>query len=184
MTGSSISILALYQWDPTIFDGLQLPGDLDRDAVIQNILIEYAGIEVIYPSSDFMKMAIKAWSDIRQDDWKRMYKVLETDYDPFINIRRDEVRTIEQNRNLYSNGTTTDQVSAFNSSDFSNRSKSIGNTTDGGSVVMKETFHLEGDSAITDVQDVLRKEMEVRIKYDMYQVILDEFKNRFLVLVY
>jgi hypothetical protein len=184
MTGSSISIYGLYQWDPTIFDGFTVPDGLDRDAIIENILIEFAGIEVLYPDSSFMKQAITAWSRIRLDDWTRMCKVLQTDYDPFINIRRDEVRTIEQNRNLRSTGTNTDQVSAFNTSDFSNRSKQNLNSTDSGSVVTKETFHLEGDSAITDVQDVLRKEMEVRIKYDIYQVIIEEFKKRFLVLVY
>lgn len=184
MTGSSISILGLYQYDPTIFDGLQLPSELDKDEFINNLLVEYAGLEVLYPNADLIKSVIASWSKIRIDTWTRMQEVMYKQYDPFINIRRDEERIIEQNRNLMSNGSTTDQVSAFNEQSFSNRSKQTGSTTDTGNVVTKETFHLEGDSAITDVQDVLKKEMEIRIRFDMYRVILDEFKKRFLIMVY
>ena len=184
MTGSSISILGLYQFDPTIFDNLQLPYGLDKDELVSNILIEGADLEVLYPNADFIKAAIGSWSAIRLSTWKRMQAVLGKDYDPFINIKRDEVRTIEQSRNLFSEASTTDQVSAFNETSFSNRSKNSGNSKDTGNVLTKETFHLEGDSAITDAQDVLRKEMEVRIRFDMYRIIIDEFRNRFLILVY
>ena len=53
-----------------------------------------------------------------------------------------------------------------------------------GTVTTTETFHVEGDSAITDAQDVLKKEMDVRIRYDLYRLILAEFKERFLLRVY
>lgn len=181
---ASISILGLYQYDPTIFDGLVLPEDLDHDDLVDNLLIEYAGMEVIYPDPDFMKDAIAKWSAIRLHTWNRYQRVLYENYDPFINIKRDEIRTIEQNRDLQTSGTNVNQVSAFNETDFTNRDQTVGEGTDTGTVTTKETFHVEGDSAITDAQDVLRKEMEVRIRYDMYRLILDEFKKRFILMVY
>ena len=60
MTGSSISILGLYQFDPTIFDNLQLPDGLDKDELVSNILIEGADLEVLYPNADFIKAGAPA----------------------------------------------------------------------------------------------------------------------------
>ena len=181
---ATISILALYQYDPTIFDNIELPDALNKNVFVQNLLIEYAGMEVIYPNPSFIKDAISAWSKSRIYSWKRYQIVLCENYDPFINIKRDEKRTITQDRDLTSEGTNTEKVSAWNESTFANRGQTTGLNTDTGTVTTTETFHVEGDSAITDAQDVLRKEMEVRITYDLYRLILDEFKKRFLVLVY
>ena len=181
---ASISILALYNYDPTIFDQLVLPDSLDKTDLVNNLLLEFAGIEVLYPDPNLMKDAIGAWSRMRLHTWKRFEDVLYENYDPFINIKRDEVRTITQDRDLQSSGTTTGKVSAWNESSFTNRDQQDGISSDTGTVTTTETFHVEGDSAITDAQDVLRKEMEVRIKYDLDCLILDEFKRRFLIMVY
>ena len=181
---ASISILALYQYDPTLFDDLVLPDELDHDDLVDNLLMEYAGMEVIYPDPDFMKEAIGKWSRIRLHTWNRYQAVLYEDYEPFINIKRDELRTIEQQRDLTSSGSNTDLVSAWNETSFTNRGQTIGESTDGGTIMTTEHFHVEGDSAITDAQDVLRKEMEVRIRYDLYRMILDDFKHRFILMVY
>ena len=181
---ASISILALYQFDPTIFDDLQLPDELDHDTLVNNILIEYAGMEVLYPDPEFMKTAIAAWSSSRLHTWQRYQRVLYEDYDPFINIKRDEVRTITQERDLNSSGTNTDKTSAWNETNFTNRSQVEGTSSDTGTVTTTENFHVEGDSAITDAQDVLKKEMDVRIRYDLYRLIIEEFKERFIIMVY
>ncbi len=179
-----ISIRGLYNWDESLFDGMVLPEELDHDVLVQNIVNDYAEMEVLYPDSDFMKEAITQWSKMRFHAWDRMKEVLYEDYDPFINIKRDEVRTITQTRNLSSDGTSTNQVTAWNSMQFADRERDSSNIKDTGSVTTTEHFHVEGDSAITDAQDVLKKEMDVRIKYDLYHIIMSEFKERFLLMLY
>lgn len=181
---ASISILALYQYDPTIFENIELPNALNKNTFIQNLLIEYAGMEVLYPDPDFMKQAITTWSRSRIYSWNRYQIVLYENYDPFINIKRDEIRTITQERDLTSEGSNTDKVSAWNETSFTDRGKTEGLSYDTGTVSTTEHFHVEGDSAITDAQDVLKKEMQVRIEFDLYRLILDEFKKRFLIMVY
>ena len=181
---ASISILGLYQFDPSIFDNMELPSELNKNTFVQNLLIEYAGMEVLYPDPDFIKTAITSWSKSRIYAWNRYQTVLYEKYDPFINIKRDELRTITQERDLTSEGTNTDKVSAWNESSFTNRGQTDGLSYDTGTVTTTEHFHVEGDSAITDAQDVLEKEMKVRIRYDLYRIILDEFKRRFLIMVY
>ena len=179
-----ISIRGLYTWDSSLFDGMTIPEELDRDVLVQNIVNDYAEMEVLYPDADFMKDAITQWSQMRYHAWDRMKDVLYEDYDPFINIKRDENRTITQSRNLSSDGTSTNQVTAWNSIEFADRERDNSNIKDTGTVTTTEHFHVEGDSAITDAQDVLKKEMDARIKYDLYHIIMTEFKERFLLMLY
>ena len=186
---ATISILGLYNWDPTIFDDMVMPSytdkegtefKLDRDTMIDSILIELGELETLFPNAEKMKEIIGIWSRRREPSWSRMYRVLIEDYDPFINIKRDELREIKQERDLA--GTYSGKVNGWNSSTAVDRDSS--DTTDKGTVTTTEHFHVEGDSAITDAQDVLKKEMEIRKTYNMYEVIIEEFKRRFCLMVY
>ena len=177
---TKLSLLGLYNWDNTIFDGLKLPSELDKEELVNNLLMELAELTILYTDSDFMKKAISSWSSIRLHTWERMAKVLYEDYDPFINIKRDEVRTIVQERDLMGTGNTKVNAWETNTPQDQNSSE----TTDTGTIKTTETFHVEGDSAITDAQDVLKKELDVRLQYDMYRIIIEEFKQRFCLLIY
>lgn len=188
ITKATLSILGLYRFDPTIFNEMSLPAVItdkgDEHLVYEQILLEYAELEVLYPDPAIMKQAIAVWSQSRFHVWTRMADVLYEDYDPFINIKRDERREITQTRNLASTGEAENKVSAWNDTTYSDRSKTGTSSTDTGTVSTVETFHVEGDSAITDAQDVLKKEMEVRIKYDLINIIVREFKDHFLLQIY
>lgn len=188
ITKSTLSILGLYNYDPTIFDDMALPAvitDKGNEYLIHSsILLEYAEMEVLYPDPNVMKQAIAIWSKSRFHAWTRMAEVLYEDYDPYINIKRDEVRVITQERDLAGSGTSTNKVSAWNANTYSDRSMNDTQTTDTGTITTTESFHVEGDSAITDAQDVLRKEMDVRIEYDLINIIKEEFKTRFLLEIY
>lgn len=177
---AKLSLLGLYNWDNTIFDGLKLPTELNKEEFINNLLMEVAELTVLYTDSDFMKKAISSWSNMRYHTWERMTKVLYEDYEPFINIKRDEVRTILQERDLAGTGNTKVNAWETNTPQDQNSSE----TTDTGTIKTTETFHVEGDSAITDAQDVLKKELDVRLQYDMYKIIIEEFKSRFCLLIY
>ena len=186
--GQIISILGLYNYDPTLFDDMYLPPQADRDTLINNLVMDLAEVEVVYPSPDFMKQAIKMWSEKRRLTWDRIAMVLTEPYDPFVNIKRDEVRTILEERDLKgtADGTNTELTNAYNAGTGTERGQTVtsGNTTDTGNVKTTETLHVEGDSAITDAQDVMKKEVEIRALYDLYDFIINDFKKRFCILVY
>lgn len=185
--GQTLSIMGLYAYDHTVFDNMVLPDQLDRDTLINNLVLELAELEVIYPSADLMKTAIGYWSKSQLHNWERIALVLYKDYDPFINIARDEVRTVEENRDLYgtNRGTNTSNVNAWNDGSV-NRGTDVGDfkTTEGGKIVTRETYHLEGDSAIRDAQDVAREEIKLRTEYELYKYIINGFKQRFCLMVY
>lgn len=183
-TSINMSLLGLQYYDPTIFDDMVIPEELDRDVLIQNIVMECAEMTILYPSAPMMKQAIGYWSQMRLHAWERMAEVLYEKYDPFINIKRDEVRTIEQDRNLKDDGTSIGSVNAWNTGEATERDRNTNSNTYTGKVLTKETFHVEGDSAITDAQDVARKEMDLRIRYDLYNYIISDFKSRFCLQIY
>ena len=211
-TRAKLSILGLYDWDKHIFDNLVIPDTLNKTELVYNLLMETADLTVVYPDSDFFKMAVGHWSQIRLHAWERMSRVLYEDYDPYINIKRDETREIIEERNLKGtedytkdlDGTssnhsgTTVKVNAWETATLQDQSNTTANdsgsvnstdtldreTTDTGTVKTTEHYHVEGDSAITDAQDVLVNEINARVKYDLYRIIIDEFKQRFCLLIY
>lgn len=190
-TGARISTLGLYSYDPTLFSKMELPEEIDRDSFINYLLLQTSELPLLYGDADFMKNMIGIWSANRIGTWERMARVLYEDYDPFINIKRDEERTETETRDLVSQGeassSTRNDVNAWeqeqspttgsNTSD----SSSVANT---GTITRHETYHLEGDSAITDAQDVARKEIQMRQQFNLINIIINEFKNEFCLNIY
>lgn len=195
-----MSLIGLYYADNTLFSTMQLPtytteeddgnGNMitivhqyiDRDILTNNLLMECAETGVIYSDADFMKYAIGQWSAKRLHAWEKYAQVLYKDYDPFINIRRHEDRVITEDRDL-ANGMSVN-VNAWDDSSADGVLRNKQSGTDTGTVTTTESFDLEGDSAITDAQDVARKEIELRRMYDLYDLIIKEFRRRFCILVY
>lgn len=182
--GLILSPMALYNFDGTLFDGLVLPDQLDRDIMISTILIETSNMSVIDPSFPIMKESIRVWSQSKLRSWQKQAIVLYEDYDPFINIKRDEVRTTIQDRDLKGTNTGKVSVAAWDASDMTDRQSNDISSTDTGKITTTETYHLEGDSAITDAQDVAIKEIKLRAEYEMYNIILQDFKKKFCIQVY
>lgn len=181
---SKISLLGLYNWDNTIFDGLKLPEEINKDDLVNNLLMELAELTILYPDSDFLKKAITSWSNMRLHTWEKIARVLYEDYDPFINIKRDEVMTILQERDLKGTGQANTSVNAWETDIPQEQNSTDTKSTDTGTVKTTEHFHVEGDSAITDAQDVMEKEIKTRVKYDLNRIIIDEFRQRFCLLIY
>lgn len=186
--GQLLSIMGLYNYYPAIFDNFKVPKQIDKQVLINNLILELAELELLYPSADLMRTAIGYWSDSRIHEWERVADVLYNDYDPFVNIKRDERRTIHQTdgSSTSSQGTGTNNTLGWNNGGMTPRDSSQTNITgnDQGELHRTETYHLEGDSAIRDAQDIVKLEIGIRSEYDLYSYIITEFKNRFCLLVY
>ena len=235
--GELLSVLGLYQFDNTLFDEIVLPNEINKDVLIENILLDCAELEIVYPSPNVMKSAIGIWSKSRIKSWNDMKNVLIVEnYRPFINLERKEKGYDLETRNLKTKGndtsnsttnssidtssnssstqtqdsTTTDKISAFNSSNFENKEQSIvdndsttnienseessetitnastnNSNLDNTGTIKKDYEHtFEGDSAMFTKQNIIEQEMEMRLKYDLYKIIIDEFKKKFCLLIY
>ena len=88
---ATMSLLGLYQADPTLFDNLELPEGLEADTLRDNMISELAELEVIYPDPVFMKSAIGFWSKKQIRVWTELYDTLLYEYNPIWN--KDGTRT-------------------------------------------------------------------------------------------
>lgn len=143
-----ISILTLYQIDDTLFDNMELPSrpftdrgyddlfltgwDLDKDTLVENLLMELAELNVLYTDPAFMKYAITTWSKKNKAVWQALYETLFFKYNPIWNKDGTLKHSAEETRNL-ANGLT---VSGTGSGTVN---ETTGNTrvTDAGEVIQR-----------------------------------------------
>ena len=90
---ATMSVMGLYNWDNTLFDLMQIPEALDRQDLIENLLVELAELEVIYPNPVVMKNLIGVWSNKQLDIWNRLYATTQYEYNPIENYDRQESGT-------------------------------------------------------------------------------------------
>ena len=99
--GATLSILGLYNADDTIFDLMQFPSkftETQKDIVKNNILVEAAELEVLYPNPVVMKNIIGLWSAKENPYWERVYNASLEEYNPIENYRRTETEQIADDR--------------------------------------------------------------------------------------
>lgn len=186
MRGTKISVLGLYYANADLFSEMQIPSQLSLQTLRENLLVECSDLEVIYPDADFMQSAIKIWSAKMIHNWQLQADTLYTAYDPFINLKRDEYRTITETHDLAAGNTQTNNVNAWDDSSATGVTRNIVTdaATDTGTLTTEEEYHMTGDSAIKDAQDVARAEIKLRNDLEMYNIIIQDFKKQFCLLVY
>ena len=123
---ATLSILGMYEYDSTIMDGLinnlptpdKVPTDsypglfytpeaLDSDALITELLLECAELEVLYPAAATMAQAINVWAITRKKVWQDYYNTMWYRYNPIWNKDGTITRTETEERNLASSDATT-----------------------------------------------------------------------------
>lgn len=204
---ATLSIMGLYNYDNTIFDGLTPPADLDKNTLIDYIMMECANLELLYPDFPVMKRLITSWAGARAHSWERLYQSTVQNYNMIHNYDRYEEWTDTSSRttsgnsftadttNTTSSGTTNTSKAAYNaaemtptesvSSSATANSTGSGNSSNTGSETGSggHEGHLYGNIGVTTAAQMLSEERDL-YKWDVYQAIAQEFKERFCILVY
>lgn len=140
--GANLSIMGLYQNDNTVLDLMEFPEDFteaQKQNVKENILVECAELEFLYPAPLVAKNIIGIWSKKEVPYWDRVYKASLLEYNPIENYRRNETETIEDGRTEEHSGTDTNTAGG---SDAMARTGSDTNTESG-----TESFRRTGTDA-------------------------------------
>lgn len=99
-----LSIMGMYEYDDSVFDGLDIPTYTDSDntvhiidktTVINNILLNCAEMELLYPNFDTMKLAIGVWSAANQETWSKLIETQFIKYNPIWNVDADETEKLQ-----------------------------------------------------------------------------------------
>lgn len=81
---------ALSRDNLSLFDNLNLPSDIDKDTVVDNIMLEGADFEVLYADPYFMRAAIGTWSNKHYRTFEKWIAALNLEYNPLENYDRQE----------------------------------------------------------------------------------------------
>lgn len=171
-----MTVLGLYNYNDTIFNSMQLPDGVDPDNVVSNLLMELAELEVIYPSWITMQRAIADWSRSRVRSWERMLQALNADYDPVENYDRRE----EWTDGADSSGGYKNKVAGFNVGEQTDSNSSEQQTKSSAT----HSGRIHGNIGVTMAQQMIQSELDLRAVNDIVQIIVNEFKKRFCIMVY
>lgn len=97
MSTMKLSILGLSKWleneGGDLFENLTLPAGIDKDVVINKIILDSADLEALYSDPYFMQEAIGTWSSMWQRTFQKWYDALQIEYNPLDNFDRHEEYT-------------------------------------------------------------------------------------------
>ena len=245
MLRSRLDLLGIYKFDNTVLDLLELPEDedgnelIDRDALKDNLLMDTAEMEILYPDASFLKLAIGSWSKKQVPIWSELYNSTQFEYNPIWNVDgtvveerdlagtdyRTDDHTTERThddsmerthddtleRTHDDTLTTKNDVFGYNSATAAPESEVTADhdgtitdahtgtitdahtgtitdtdtgtinhdTTDTGSITTTRT----GNIGITSTQSLIKEQRDV-VQFNIMDYIINDFKNRFCLLVY
>lgn len=229
MMRASLDLLGIYRIDNTVLDLLEVPEDgdgnelIDKDTLKDNLLMDTAEMEILYPDASFLKLAIGSWSKKQVPIWSELYASTQYEYNPIWNVdgtvveerdlagtdyRTDDhttERTHDDQMERTHDDTVTTDVSTYgyNSSTAAPTDKSEAahdgtitdahtgtitdtdtgtinhDTTDTGSITTTRT----GNIGVTSTQSLIKEQREV-VQFNIMDYIINDFKNRFCLLVY
>ena len=245
MLRARLDLLGIYNYDNTVLDLLEVPEDedgnelIDKDILKDNLLMDTAEMEILYPDASFLKMAIGAWSKKQVPIWKELFESTQFDYNPIWNVdgtvvedrdlkgtdyRTDDHDTTRTHGDTmtrthgdtmtrtHGDTLTTDSFTyGYNSSTAAPTDKVVaahtGTTSDGhtgtiadahtGTISDKDTGTIKHDTSdtgkvtttrtgnigVTSTQSLIKEQRDV-VQFNIMDYIINDFKNRFCLLVY
>ena len=194
---SYLTIWGMLQANPHLFDNFDVPEDLDKQNIVDNIVLEGMDLEVLYADPVFLQSAISVWSAKQLPVWEHLYATTQYEYDPIENYNRHEeyVEPVTV-RTDTGQGTDTveDYTSGFNSGSSSATTPKSKTLTKPGATYtskiasaldgdMTSTGHIHGNIGVTTSQQMIEQEREIA-KLNISDLIVQEFKQRFLLMIY
>lgn len=185
---ATLTVLGLYNYDNTIFGGFVTPASINPEILRDMIFTEAGELETIYPNPNLFKQILYSWSTSKLMDWTKIEAALNSEYSPIENYDRTEEHIDNYNRNLSESGkgNSTTSKAAFNSptliqtdGDNSNDSR-----TYSGGDNRKINIHTHGNIGVTTNQQMIEAEIALRTTHNLYNIIVNDFVNKFCVGVY
>lgn len=191
---------------PALFDGLQVPEGVDKETVIENLLISTMELEVMISSGPVMARALGVYSETMLPSWTRYAKALGLDYNPLntdehertLNHTGDNSSTRTPNLTTtgQNNGsdTTTRDVTGFDSAQLQTAEKNTTQLGTGNTITSSGTDTTKGTAKYQDKEDsrgrtgksaqsLVLSEIAVASE-NVVAKIVEDIKQKFCLLVY
>lgn len=193
--------MGMYQYDDTLFKFFSVPSTMEslKETIINSICLDTQELEVLYTSIPIMRIAIGNWCTSMFPIWKRLYDTTLLEYNPIENYNRTETITESEKRNDTLNSTSetngnSEQINqnvAFNNTDFANNEKNMinndtsvtDNSNNSYNTDRTTSHNAKGNIGVTTSQTMIKQERDIS-EFNIVQYIVDDFKQRFCLMVY
>ena len=191
-----MTLYGMYQYDPTLFDGVTLPEGMNKTLMVNQIIRQSGDLFPYYQVLPEVKSAITEWFTRRKDNFAKLWQGFTAEYNPIENYDRQEDSTETPNitHTLSNSGqdasTNEADVQGYNGTDYvpNSRTKSSGtsstNGTDTESGTRTYTSRIHGNIGVTTSAQMLEGELALRKSMDIYAIIAAEFETDNLIQVY
>ena len=179
---AKLSILGLYRWNKNIFQDMALPAEVDREVVTWQILEECGELEILYSDPDYMQQSIQQWSMAMLPNWQKIVDALTAEYNPVWN-KDGTIRETYNYGAISTSGNSTDKVAGFNSDTTHNREQAESAARQEAHTDTTERIE-QGNIGVTESSAMVRHEVELRAEFNIYQIIADDFKRKYCLMVY
>lgn len=135
MSSATLTLIGLYNYDHDLFDSLIFPTGIDKDSVIDTILMRGGEYEVIYSNPDWLKQMFGIWSRTHYfmfEEWLRANEAL-SEVAPLENYDRIE--------------NWSDSASSSEHESLSSSESNAGSVSSSGSNSMNEQNNISADDA-------------------------------------
>ena len=245
MLRSRLDLLGIYNFDNTVLDLLEIPEDeegnelIDKDTLKDNLLMDTAEMEILYPDASFLKLAIGAWSKKQVPIWSELYASTQFEYNPIWNVdgtvvedrdlagtdyrtddhtterthddsmerthddtmerTHDDTLTTDSSTYGYNSSTAAPTDKVENAHDGTITDAHTGTITDAhtGTITDTDTGTIKHDTSdtgtitttrtgnigVTSTQSLIKEQRDV-VQFNIMDYIINDFKNRFCLLVY
>lgn len=205
-TGTLIGLeVYLNNNDQSLFDDLDLPSSVDKETLIDTIMLDVGDYEPLWYDPFFFRNMVGIWSRKWYRTFEKWGDALAIAYEPLENYdRREEWEesssdTSKMNGVINGNSTTNNSsnsknnVSAYNSSDYSPSEENVSsasqtdvnnstsNSTTENTSKNKRIGRAHGNIGVTTSQQMLQSELDVA-SWNLYEHITDIFAKEFLLM--
>ena len=202
------SLYGCYQYDPTLFDSIQVPIGCDKETLINEIMA-YCG--QLYPYHQVpaqLKLNINFWFKRMYFNFSRMFQAIQSDFNPIENYDRYEDRSTSESSafsdssSSYMSDSSThsesqlNDVSAFDASTYqpSDRNQTAGrndatnaqNATsrNAGRRDFHESAHIHGNIGVMEASTMVQHTIDLYAANDIYRKIAEMFEKEFILQIY
>ena len=185
--------------DDDLFSDMIIPSELDREVVVNQILITCGELPVFYPDYEFFKNQIRVWFKRKKPIFDKMVELMNEEFNPLYNYdRHEEYEDSEINKGSSkskssgnNSSDSTNSATSYNSETLKNTDKNISTSksdasfegTNDNDRTLKHKAHLYGNIGVTTSVDMLAQ------AWDWYntsipEIIAEEFKCDFCIGLY
>ena len=176
---STIYAYDYYLQPDGLFKNLSLPASIDKNTLVNTILMECGEMQPVFTDAQFMQDMIGAWSTKWNHTFEKWADALAIDYDPLNNYDRHEEWTDQLYHTV--GGSAETKKSAYDSATLTPYDKV--ETSDSGNSFDTKNGHTYGNIGVTTSQQMLQAELDIA-EWNLYNHIKDLFMQEFCIMIY